>query len=140
MDNREIIRRFEQMWCEGDHAIANEIMAGNVTFRSSLGVTNSGLDRFIDYIDGVRKALENFRCELDDMISEGNKIAAKMLFYGKHRNPMFGVEATGKIIKWDAIAFFEIRDGKIQSLWFLGDVDGIRRQLMPEGGEQAGWR
>ncbi len=140
MNNREIIKRFEQMWCEGNHAIASEIIDENVTFRSSLGVKNSGLSPFIEYLDGVLKALGDFRCELDDMISEGDKIAAKMLFHGKHRDVFFGVEATNKIIQWDAIAFFEIRDGKIQSLWFLGDVDGIRRQLSPEGGVQASWK
>ena len=138
MDNREIIRLFGQMWNEQDYDTAGKIIAEDMTFRSSLGEQNTGIKPFCEYVRGVHKALGDFRCEVEDVVSEGDKVVAKILFSGEHRDVFFGVPATGQRIKWYGAGFFDLADGKIQRLWFLGDVDGIKRRLLPGAG--AGWR
>ena len=140
MDNREIIRLFGKMWNEEDYDTARQIIAENMTFRSSLGEQNTGIDPFCEYVRGVHKALGNFHCEVEDVVSEGAKVVAKILFSGEHRDVFFGVPATGRKVEWYGAGFFDVEDGKIQRLWFMGDVDGIKRQLLPGAEARAGWK
>ena len=52
-----------------------------------------------------------------------------MRFAGIHRGRFFGVEATGLEIVWAGAAFFVTGPATLRSLWVLGDVDAVRRQL-----------
>jgi len=41
----------------------------------------------------------------------------------------FGMPPTGREIVWTGAAFFHIIGLQIVSLWVLGDVDAVKRQL-----------
>jgi predicted ester cyclase len=63
--------------------------------------------------------------------------APKRLAWDKVVDPFFGVQATGREIAWSGAAFFKIEDGLIAELWVLGDIDAVKRQLMPDGAYQG---
>jgi predicted ester cyclase len=44
------------------------------------------------------------------------------------------VDATGRRVSWAGAAFFRSAPARIVSLWVLGDVEGLKRQL---GAERA---
>jgi predicted ester cyclase len=56
-----------------------------------------------------------------------------MVFSGRHRAPLLGVPATGRQVSWAGAAFFTIADARIASLWVLGDIEGLKRQLEASG-------
>ena len=55
--------------------------------------------------------------------------AARLRFSGVHRAMFFGIPPTGREIVWSGAAFFHIISLQIISLWVLGDVDAVKRQL-----------
>jgi predicted ester cyclase len=52
-----------------------------------------------------------------------------MTFKGIHRGELFGVAASGNMVRWSGAAFFRMAEGRIAELWVLGDVDSVKRQL-----------
>jgi predicted ester cyclase len=46
-----------------------------------------------------------------------------------HRGPLAGVHATGTELKWNGIAMFRVKDGKIAERWFNSDSLSIVTQL-----------
>jgi len=125
------------VWNKADEDAAREILDANFLFRASLGTERRGPDGFIEYLRAVHAALENFVCVIEDMIATPDQVAAKMMFRGRHRATFFGVEATGREIHWSGAAFFRMSGGRITELWILGDIDAIKRQLMPEHPERS---
>jgi len=125
-------RFYDVVWNKADERAAREILDRNFIFRASLGPELRGPDGFIAYLRSVHAALEGFTCTIQDLIATQDRAAAKMRFTGIHRATFFGIEATGRPIKWSGAAFFTVARGQITELWVLGDVEAVMRQLMPE--------
>ncbi len=130
---KDLVERFySQVWNEADESVAREILDVNFRFRGSLGLELHGQAGFISYLRLVHGALENFVCNIEDLITTQDRAAARMSFHGTHRGRFFGVEATDREILWSGAAFFRVRDDVITELWVLGDIDAVKRQLMPD--------
>jgi predicted ester cyclase len=67
---------------------------------------------------------------MQEMIVEGNKAFARILFSGIHCAEFFGYQPTGKRVEWVGAAVFTFAGEKISSLWVLGDVHALLQQLV----------
>jgi predicted ester cyclase len=129
----ELVERFyHEVWNRADERVAREILDADFTFRGSLGTERRGPDGFIEYLRAVHAAVGNFTCTIGQLIATPDGAAAKMTFSGKHRGMFFGVEATGRDLSWSGAAFFTVKGGRIAELWVLGDIDAVKRQIMPD--------
>lgn len=129
----ELVERFYNVvWKNADEAEATRLLDADFRFRGSLGPELKGPDGFIAYMRSVHAALEGFTCQIEEIITADERVAARMTFHGRHRAKLFGVAPTGRDIRWSGAAFFKTRGDKITSLWVLGDIEGLRRQLEPE--------
>jgi predicted ester cyclase len=63
------------------------------------------------------------------MLESDERMAARLRFSGIHLAMFFGIPPTGREIVWSGAAFFHIIGPQIISLWVLGDVDAVKRQL-----------
>jgi steroid delta-isomerase-like uncharacterized protein len=135
---KELVERFyHQVWNRADEGAARDILDADFVFRASLGPQLRGPDGFIVYLRAVHAAIGNFTCTIEDLIATEDRAAAKMLFHGTHRAKFFGVEATGRAIQWSGAALFTVSNGRITELWVLGDVDDVKRQVLPDHPAQA---
>jgi steroid delta-isomerase-like uncharacterized protein len=129
----DLVERFYHVvWNKADEAEARKILAPDFRFRGSLGPELRGPGGFIAYMRTLRAALPDFICRIEDLIAMEDRVAARMSFIGTHRGRFFGVEATGREIKWNGAAFFRTSGESIVELWVLGDIEGVRRQLHPD--------
>ena len=53
-----------------------------------------------DVLADIRRALPDFRAEVDDVVAEGALLAARVTYTGTHRGPMMGVSPTGRVLTW----------------------------------------
>lgn len=67
--------------------------------------------------------------EVHDIIACEDKVVAKFSAKVLHDTIMFGVPASDKEIEWNAIAIFQISNGKIQTRWEVTDLLGMYEQL-----------
>ncbi|OIQ69030.1 aklanonic acid methyl ester cyclase AcmA [mine drainage metagenome] len=129
-NHKESVRKFyDAIWNNNEKSIIPELLSEDFVFRGSLGLVQRGHKGFAIYMDFVRSALANYRCEIVDMVAEGDKLYARMLYTGVHQGELFGYAPTHGKIKWDGVAVFTFENGKITELWVLGDVQNVIRQL-----------
>src|SRR5205823_9337270 len=126
----ELVERFyDDVWNRGDESAARDILDADLRFRGSLGSERRGREAFIEYVQSVHRALGHYTCTVEELITSRHRAAARMVFKGRHRAPLFGVGATGREIEWAGAAFFRIEGERIAEIWVLGDIDSVKQQL-----------
>ena len=127
---KEQVRRFyEVLWEAHDTAAIPTVLHESVTFRGSLGQEKRGHDGFAEYVDMVHHALAEYRCHIEELVGEGDKVFAKMIFTGIHRNSFMGYEGTGERVTWQGAALFTFDGNLIRDVWVLGDLKSLHDQL-----------
>lgn len=128
--HKEQVQKFyEVIWNTHDRAAIPSVLHENFTFRGSLGLEKRGYSGFAEYLDMVHKALGDYRCIIEELVSEGNKVFAKMTFTGFHRDEFIGYSPTQKIVSWNGCALFTFKGERIADVWVLGDLKNLEEQL-----------
>lgn len=126
----ELVQLFyEKLWNEINLDVANEILHPNVTFRGSVGVGATGPHEVCDYVVMITSALSDYRCDIDSLLIDGDRAAAKVRFSGVHVGEFLGFPPTGRRVEWVGAAFFVGDANKLRDIWVLGDVEPLRAQL-----------
>jgi len=118
-ENKAIVRRyFEELWNKGDLAFIEECMGpdvshtwGHETHESWRVAVSAWLTAFPD-----------FRYHVDELVAEGDTVAANTHFTATHRGVYHHRKAgpwlpTGKSIDFREMIFFHFADGKIVGHW-----------------------
>jgi len=125
---------YDEIWNRYDKSKIPELLHEEVTFRGSLGETRQGHSGFAQYVDRVHTALGDYRCEIEEIIVQGEKAFARMKFSGIHRAELMGCAATNKRVEWAGAAVFTFKAGKLVDLWVLGDLHSLLQQLRGSAG------
>jgi predicted ester cyclase len=120
---------YQDVWSRGDEEAARRILWSDLEFRGSTGATTRGIDDFLDYVRLIRSALGDYRCVIEHVVVEPPRLFARMLFRGTHTGTFLGVPPTGNVVSWAGAALFTAAGSRIRSVWVLGDVDALKRQL-----------
>ena len=129
MEPRLLVCRYYEMWNRWDFALADELIAEDISFRGSLGVEVRGREGFKDYMRTVCAAFPDFHNHIEELVVEGDKVAVRLTYTGTHRGELFGIRPTGRQVSYAGMAIFRIVEGRIVEGWVLGDVHGLVRQL-----------
>jgi predicted ester cyclase len=137
-DHKNTVRRFyEELWNQWNYGIIGDILTPDVGFHGSLGAQKSGHQGFIDYAEMVRSAFPDFTNTIEELIAEGDKVAACLTYRGTHVGKIFDIEGTGRQIRYIGTAIFVFRDHLISNAWVLGDRLELLQQLndrLPDDG------
>ena len=82
--------------------------------------------------DQVRKFYEvlgDYRCIIEELVEEGEKVFAKMTFTSIHRDDFMGYAPSRKEVSWKGCALFTFAGNLIADVWVLGDLKGLENQL-----------
>lgn len=120
------------MWNQWRFDLADEIAAPALVFRGSLGVHLAGREALKGYMRLVRAAFPDFHNQVEQLVSEGNTVVARLTYSGTHAGDFQGIPPTQRRIEYAGAAFFTVAGARIQSGWVLGDLYGLRRQLGAE--------
>lgn len=142
------VRRFYyELWNQWRFELATELLAPELEFRGSLGDTVRGRDAFIVYAKHVRAAFPDFRNEVEELVADEGRVAARLRYSGTHEGPIFGAEPNGQRVSYAGAAFFIFdNEGRIARAWVLGDLVtllgqlGLRELPNPTPGAHAGVR
>lgn len=134
MTIEDLVGRFyADLWNRWDDAAVDEVLAEDFSFRGSMGTETRGRDGWRAYRDAIRAGSPDFRNEVTDLVASGDRAAARLTYTGHHTGPLAGIAATGRRFEYAGAAFFSSREGWLTAAWVLGDLDGLRRQLRPDG-------
>jgi len=131
-ENKAIARRFfEEVWNNGNLAVADELLAPNIIFHlpgKSEGVIGDR-ESYKQVVRRNRTAFPDLQEEIEDIIAEGDRVVARWLWQGTHQGEWHGYTPTGKKFTYGGITILRIADGKIVEDWFYSELLGLQQQL-----------
>lgn len=74
-------------------------------------------------------AFPDLRLTILDIVTEGDRVAARVRFEGTHEGPFRGIPATGRHVAFEEMAFWRIEDGKLREGAFIAQALSLRIQL-----------
>ncbi|MBO0699875.1 MAG: ester cyclase [Zavarzinella sp.] len=121
--NRTLIHQyFHELWKGGDLIAADTLLAPDVAVRGSLGITVRGPDGFRTYLRTVQTAFPDLRVDVEGLIAEGDRVAARVRYSGTHLGPLFGLAPSGRAVSYPGITLFRVSGGRIVEIWSIGDT------------------
>jgi len=126
---RLIERYYYELWNEWRFDLADQLLSPSVRFHGSVGVSVEGVEEFRGYMRLIQAAFPDFHNTIEEMVAEGDRLAARLTYRGTHHGVIFGVQPTGRIIQYDGLALFRISNGKIVEGYVLGNVIHLLGQL-----------
>ncbi|MEZ4712673.1 MAG: ester cyclase [Caldilineaceae bacterium] len=89
-------------------------------------VTDAELKHHIQIFEA---AFPRYELIAEDMVAEGDKVAVRATFNGKHEHEFFGITPTGKSVSISVLLIYRIADGKIAEHWMNADQLSLMQQL-----------
>ncbi len=127
-DPKAVLAEFgKRVFVNKDFSSLNELMREDYIQHNPL--VAQGRKGFQDFFAAWFKASPDFKYELKQIISEGDRVWAYGTYSGTHKGDWLGIPATGKSYKFDAVDIFRIQDGKLAEHWDVLDVYGLFKQL-----------
>ena len=91
-------------------------------------------------IAGLRRAIPDLTLTIDETISSGDKVWARMTARGTNQGSFMGLAPTGKAVAITVIDICRLEDGKIVEHWGVPDRFALLHQLglLPNPATQTG--
>lgn len=128
--NKALIRRFfEEVWSTGDLSRRDSFLAED--YRGHMAGAAEPIDRdgWTAWFQGFRAAFPDARFTVEDMVAEGDRVAARLTMRGAHLGPLNGVPPTGRAVVVSGMSIERIADGRIVEGWNENDALGLLQQL-----------
>ncbi len=125
-DAKVVVRRYVDAFNRGDLAGLRALLANDAEIQ---GVMGKGL---FDKVEPIwRQLIEGYgmQLEIQELIAEGNIVAARYIETGTFKAPAFGNQPTGRSYSLVAMEWFEIQGGRIKRRWGARDAASQARQL-----------
>jgi steroid delta-isomerase-like uncharacterized protein len=128
--NKLILRRFfEEVFNQGNLAVADEIVADGYVNHNPAPGESPGREGLKQFVTGVRTAFRDLHFAIDDQVAEGDKVVTRWRATGIHQGDFAGVPPTGKAVMITALNLHRVSDGQIQEGWLNWDALGLLQQL-----------
>jgi len=122
-DNKNIVRRYQEIYNSNDLNTLTDVVSEDLRTPKIMPGIPSG-------IEGARVAHQimltgfpDYQTAIDELIAEGDKVAARVTMSGTHTGSFLGIPATGKTVAFTGIYIAHIANGKIIEHW--GEEDGV---------------
>lgn len=131
VDNKTIVRSlYEEVWNKRKLKVVDELLSASHALQDPV-VSGSqvGPELYKHRVVELTTAFPDLCFTIEDMIAEGEKIAAWWTISGTHQNEYMKIPATGKKISLEGITIHLIKNGKILDSYARWDVLGLMQQL-----------
>ena len=126
VDPKDVVRAYVDAFNRGDLSALKRLLAADIEVQGVLGKGT------LEKVEAVWQQLIDgygMQLHIEELIAEGNIVAARYTETGTFRAPAFGREPTGRPYELVAMEFFEIEDGLIKRRWGARDSASQDRQL-----------
>ena len=128
-ENKALVRRwFEEVWNKGRVDAIGEMIADHSVVHG-LGDDLRGPEQFKPFHTAFRSAFPDIHIALDEIIAEGDRVAARWTATGTHQGDGLGFPATGRKMRITGMAFLQVEGSRFVSGWNCFDQLGMLQQL-----------
>jgi len=114
----------------GDATLLEHALAADVVDHNPLPGQAAGREGFAQWLAMARTAFPDLAATVDDVVVvEGDRVAARLTYRGRHAGPFLGVPGTGRRVEFAALHMARVADGRIVEFWGVADLLGALEQL-----------
>jgi len=129
-DNKALVRRlFEEVWNQGNLTAIDELFATSYIRYDPAAPEAKGLAGFKHFVTTLRRAFPDIEVALEDVIAEGDNMAARAIWRGTHQGEYLGIAPTGRQVAVMGTVTLRIVHDKFQEGWLNMDTLGLLQQL-----------
>src|SRR4051812_27661533 len=116
--NKEIARRYFDAGHRNDLAAWDDLCSPDMLLDPGFMPPIHGLDAVRQFTAGMHSAFSDFFLSVDDLIAEGDRVAARWREGGMHSGPLMTpdgtvIAPTGKRVTLTGISLLRVSDGRI---------------------------
>ena len=138
-DNKAIVRRFvDEIFVQGRKETVDELLADDFVAHTWPSTTGDPKQDLKSAIERAAAGLSEPEFTIDDMIAEGDRVAARLTTAATQTGEFMGMPPSGKRYSIEEIHWFRLRDGKVVEHWHQFDQMGMMKQLGAMSGQPAG--
>lgn len=128
-ENKETVRRYQDAYNTANYDALDQVVAADVLTPNMISNMPRGLEGAKLVHQKTLTGMPDYHTAIEDLIAEGDKVAARVRITGTHTGNFYGIEPTGKHIDLTGMYIVRIADGKIVEHW--GEENGVTvlRQL-----------
>ncbi len=139
-ENKDVVRRLVAECINPyrpdllDRYVGDDVRAHPGTPESAPDTVGIGALR--EAVHRIRGTFPDLHIEVEQLIGEGDLVAARWTATGRHSGPLAGVPATGTDVRWSGTDVYRLADEKIVEWWRNDDFVWLLHQIgcdLPEG-------
>jgi steroid delta-isomerase-like uncharacterized protein len=128
--NKVVMRRFLEFINSASETLAQELISPDAVFHvPGRPEPMRGPAGYLAIIGMMRSGFPDIQWTLEEMVAEGDKVAARFIMRGTHRGTFFGVPPTGKTIAVPAMNFYRLSGGQFVEEHGQPDLLGLLQQI-----------
>jgi steroid delta-isomerase-like uncharacterized protein len=128
--NKIVMRRFLEFINTASESLAQELISRDAIFHvPGRPEPMRGPAGYLAIIGMMRGGFPDIQWTLEEMVAEGDKVAARFTMRGTHRGTFFGVPPTGKTITVQAMNIYRLSGGQFVEEHGQPDMLGLLQQI-----------
>jgi len=127
--NKALIRRYFESWNANDVDALDDLIAADAIDHMAYDGQQAGRDGYRDFYRTWHSAFPGFRAVIEDMIAEGDRVATRWTFHGRHLGAYSGIAPTGRDVSFQAVSIQRILNGVVAEEWYIADTQAFIQQL-----------
>jgi predicted ester cyclase len=128
--NRDVVKKYHELRTNGKVTELDKILSPYFVCHFINGIEWKGIEGAKYSISSHRKIFPDWKEEIVDMVSEGDKVVTRYKSTGTHQGAFEGLDATGIKVTIFETSIYRIADGKIAEQWGFPDALSLKNQLL----------
>jgi steroid delta-isomerase-like uncharacterized protein len=128
-DPKAVIRRWVEAWNAQDLDAAEELLAPEFVRHDANLPDVVGPQAERQYVADTLIAFPDLHFGIEQLITEGDLVAARYLVQGTHQGEFLGIPGTGRQVIIQAVESYRLAGGKLAEQWVVMDALGLLQQL-----------
>jgi predicted ester cyclase len=128
-ENKQVVRRYQEIYNNNDLEGLREVLAEDLLTPRIMPGLPSGLEGAKAAHRVMLLGFPDFQTTIDDLIAEGDKVAARITMRGTHTGDFVNIPPTGTRVKFTGMYIVRIKNGKIVEHWGEEDSVSLMAQL-----------
>jgi steroid delta-isomerase-like uncharacterized protein len=128
--NKQTMNRFVEFINTASEILSKELISTGARFYvPGQPEPLRGPAGYLNIINMMRSGFPDIRWELEEMVAENEKVAARFTMRGTHQGTFFGVPATSRTIEVTAVNFYRFSNGQIIEEYGQPDLLSLLQQI-----------
>jgi steroid delta-isomerase-like uncharacterized protein len=129
-ESKALVQRFyDEGWNANNLDVYDELVTEDFVDHQALPGLPPGREGFKALNAMFRSAFPDVWVDVEALVAEGDKVAARWTSTGTHQGDLFGIPATGRKVNVSATVVYRVEDGRLAEGWISRDDVGMMRQL-----------